>query len=74
MKTDHFEVLGIDRSATNEEIRRAYYRKVKQHPPEKDEEGFKRVRSAYEVLSDPKAREHYEEVRDKFFGLGPSGE
>ena len=54
MTTDqnHYEVLGVSEDASEEEIESAFYRKVKEHPPEQDEEGHKRVREAYDVLKD----------------------
>lgn len=46
-------LLGVTLSASAPEIRRAYLRKVKEHNPERDAEGFTRVRAAYETLCDP---------------------
>jgi DnaJ-class molecular chaperone len=42
-----------------EDIRAAYLRQVKEHPPESDPEAFERIRAAYETLSDPRRRIHY---------------
>lgn len=47
---DPYRVLGIARGAGAEEIRQAYFAKVREHPPERDPEAFKRVREAYERL------------------------
>jgi hypothetical protein len=44
------EVLGLAGTPSQQEIRRAYLRKVKEHPPERDREGFERVRQAFEFL------------------------
>lgn len=44
------EVLGLSGEPTAAEVRRAYLRQVKAHPPERDAEGFRRVREAYERL------------------------
>ncbi|MDP2659676.1 MAG: DnaJ domain-containing protein [Dehalococcoidia bacterium] len=52
----HYVALGIDPDATGDEIRRAYLEKVREHPPERDPEGFKRVREAYEHLRSPRKR------------------
>ena len=49
-------VLGVAAGATEEEIRSAYLRKVKEHPPERDPAAFERIRDAYEVLRDPRRR------------------
>ncbi len=45
-----YEILGVNENATQAEIKRAYYRLVRQHAPEVDPEGFKEIRSAYEQL------------------------
>ena len=45
-----YQVLGITREASEAEIKRAYFSLVREHPPERDPEGFKRVRAAYEKL------------------------
>jgi len=53
---DHYVTLGVDPEATGAEIRRAYLEKVRQHAPERDPEGFKRIREAYEHLRSPRKR------------------
>ena len=55
-RPDPWAVLGVDASATDEQVRAAYVRKVKQHPPDRDQEQFERVRDAYELLRDPRRR------------------
>ena len=45
-----YKVLGISREASEAEIKRAYFTLVREHPPERDSEGFKRIRAAYEQL------------------------
>jgi curved DNA-binding protein CbpA len=57
---NHYEVLGVSEDASEGEIESAFYRKVKEHPPEQDEEGHKRVREAYDVLSNPDSRDEYD--------------
>jgi molecular chaperone DnaJ len=64
-KRDYYEVLGIDRDATEEEIRRAFRKLAfKYHPDhnrdDKAGERFKEVNEAYEVLSDPDKRAAYD--------------
>jgi hypothetical protein len=50
MVVEALEVLGLQGSPAETEVRRAYLRKVKEHPPERDPEGFRRVREAYDFL------------------------
>ena len=49
-------ILGVALNATDEEIRVAYLRKVKEHPPDRSPAEFERVRDAYEILRDPRRR------------------
>ncbi|MEI7769871.1 MAG: J domain-containing protein [Chloroflexales bacterium] len=53
---DPYEVLGLARSASAEEIKRAYFALVRANPPERNPEQFKRIRAAYERLRDPAQR------------------
>jgi curved DNA-binding protein CbpA len=54
--TDPREVLGVSQDAGEEEIRAAYLRKVKEHPPDRSPEDFERIRDAYDSLRDPRRR------------------
>ena len=74
MTRDHYEVLGVSRDASPEEVKRAYRRLARQHHPDANqgdggaEAEFKSVAAAYEVLSDPDRRRNY----DRFGHDGPS--
>ncbi len=65
-KRDYYEVLGVARTATPEEVKRAYQRLAQQHHPDKNRgdeaagERFKEISEAYEVLGNPDKREAYD--------------
>jgi molecular chaperone DnaJ len=72
-KRDFYEILGIDRDASPEEIKKAYRKLAHQHHPDKNpgdrsaEERFKEISEAYEVLSTPEKRQTY----DRFGTMEP---
>ncbi len=74
-KRDYYEVLGIDRKASTEEIKKAYRKLAKEshpdlHPHDKEAEArFKEINEANEILSDPEKRSRY----DQFGMEGPAG-
>lgn len=45
-----YKTLGVERDATEAQIKQAYFALIRQHSPEHDPEGFKRIRAAYENL------------------------
>src|SRR5262245_40708978 len=83
-REDYYKTLGVKRTATQEEIRKAYRRLARKYHPDlnpgdkSSEEKFKHLSEAYDVLSDPKKREVYdkfwtynENIRDS--ARGPAG-
>jgi molecular chaperone DnaJ len=75
-KRDYYEVLGIGRDATPEQIKKAYRRCAHKHHPDRNtdagaEAKFKEAAEAYEVLSDPAKRRRYDQFGHA--GLGGAG-
>lgn len=62
MSENYYEILGVNKSASQDEIKRAYKKlAVKQHPDKGgDSKKFQSISNAYNVLSDPKKRENYD--------------
>src|SRR5262245_24783209 len=60
---DHYEALGVAPTASDREIKKAYFALVRQFPPETHAEDFRRIREAYEALSSPEARREHDRAR-----------
>ena len=75
-KRDYYEILGVDRNASADEIKKAYRKLAVQYHPDKNpgdkeaEAKFKEIAEAYAVLSDPQKRQQY----DRFGHQGPGAQ
>jgi curved DNA-binding protein len=69
---DYYKTLGVDRKASEEDIKRAYRKLAMKHHPDRNpgnkqaEEKFKEINEAYQVLSDPQKRQHYDQLGDSY--------
>ncbi|MFF1654037.1 DnaJ domain-containing protein, partial [Streptomyces sp. NPDC058255] len=71
MARDYYDVLGVARDASSEEIQQAFRKLARKHHPDvnKDpaaEERFKEINDAYSVLSDPRTRQRYDRFGENF--------
>ena len=78
-KKDYYEVLGLKKGASENDIKRAYKRLASKHHPDKNqgskdaEEKFKEINEAYEVLGDDQKRAAYDQYGHAAFEQGGGG-
>lgn len=78
MAKDYYDILGIKKSASADEIKRAYRKLALAHHPDRNggeanEKKFKEINEAYQVLSNPQKRSQYDQFGQTFDHSGPSG-
>jgi hypothetical protein len=56
LNEDPKNILGVSNDASEEEIRAAYLKKIKEHPPDRSPDEFERIRDAYKILCDSYSR------------------
>jgi DnaJ-class molecular chaperone len=79
MGKDYYKILGINRGSTDDEIKKAYRKLALKYHPDKNktpeaEEKFKEIAEAYDVLSDKKKRDIYDQVGEEGLKSGSTGQ
>jgi molecular chaperone DnaJ len=76
MSKDYYQTLGIDKNASQDEIKKAYRKLAHKHHPDKkggDEAKFKEINEAYQTLSDAKKRSQYDQFGSSYGQAGSGG-
>lgn len=76
MTKDYYSLLGVDKNASKDDIKKAFYKLASKYHPDKkggDEKKFKEINEAYQTLSDEKKRKEYDTYGQTFNGQGPQG-
>lgn len=77
MAKDFYEILGVDKNASDDEIKKAYRKLAHKHHPDKqggDSNKFKEINAAYQVLSDKTKRAQYDQYGQTFDGHQGGGQ
>jgi curved DNA-binding protein len=76
---DYYKILGVDKNATKENIKKAYRKLAKRYHPDKNpgdktaEEKFKEINEAHEVLSDPEKKARYDQISNSYSSWQQAG-
>lgn len=73
---DYYEILGVTKNASQDDIKKAFHKLAHKYHPDKggDEKKFKEINEAYQVLSDAKKRQQYDQFGKSFENMGGSGQ
>src|SRR4030043_1485687 len=72
---DYYQILGLSRDASHEEVKKAYYKLAHKYHPDKggDEKKFKEISEAYQILSNKEKRAQYDRFGRVFSGSQQTG-
>ncbi len=76
MNKDYYNILGVDKKASKDEVKKAFYKLAQKYHPDKkggDEKKFKEVNEAYQVLSNDAKRSKYDQYGAGFENMGAQG-
>jgi molecular chaperone DnaJ len=75
MAKDYYQILGVEKNATAEDIKKAFHKLAHKHHPDKggDEKKFKEINEAYQILSDKEKRQQYDNFGQDFSSGGQPG-
>jgi len=76
MAKDYYEVLGVNKSATQDEVKKAFRKLAHEHHPDKgngNADKFKEINEAYQTLNNPQKRKQYDQFGQSFGGAQGSG-
>lgn len=75
MSKDYYQILGVDKSASADDIKRAYRKQALKYHPDRggDQQKFKEVNEAYQVLSNPQKKSQFDQFGQTFEGMGAGG-
>ncbi len=76
MSKDYYEILGVEKRASQDEVKKAYRKLAHEHHPDKkggDEKKFKEINEAYQILGDEQKRRQYDRFGQTFSGQSQQG-
>ena len=77
MSKDYYEILGVNKNASKDDIKKAFYKMAHKYHPDKkggNETKFKEVNEAYQVLSDDSKRSKYDQFGSQYQNMAGGGQ